>query len=239
MHEARVGISAAETLLRDGITAKERKDFRTAAGLFTDAIIKSQELNYPHGVLHGLINIGTIWKLKAREKGSDDFARMARLSFAEAVDYARTRQMPKEEVIHATFLLGQAEVEVGNVSEAISLYQETYDYYREHPRSHAHTGDVQRHLGTALVKAGDVEEGIAMIEEGLSAIRTFDEIEAFDKRNYVWETGALLALSDAYSENDQEKARQLAQEALTIATERELVIRKEEAQKMINKLHTS
>jgi len=239
MHESRIGIQSTEALLRDGILAKERKDFGTAAGFFTDTIIKSQEINYPHGVLHGLMNIGTIWKLKARETGSGDFARLARLSFLEAVDYAKTRNMPIEEVIHATFLLGQAEGEVGNFPDAISLYQESYDYYKEHPRSSAHTGDVQRHLGTALVRAGNVDEGISMMEKALSSIRTFDEANAFDKRNYVWETGALLALSDAYGETDQERATRLVQEALTIATERDLTIRKEEAEKMMRKLHTS
>lgn len=158
------------------------------------------------------------------------------MSFLEAREYAREQHMPLEEITHATFLLGQAEFELGNFSEAVSLFQEAYDFYREHSRSTAHTGDIQRHLGIAMVKAGNVEEGISTINDGLSAIRTFDEKDTFDKRNYVWEAGALLALSEAYALIEREKARQCAEEALAIAEREDLVIRKEEALKMLLKL---
>lgn len=236
MHESNIGIPTIEELLRDGIIAKEGKNFPTAAALFTKAIIDSEAISYQHGVLHGLMNLGEIWRLKTRETGKSSFARLARLSSLEALDYAREEQMDREEVIHATFLLGQAEFELGNIMEATSLYKEAYDYYREHPRSTAHLGNVQRHLGTALVKVGNREEGIAMMEEGLEDIRTFDETEAFDKRNYVWEAGALLALSDAYAVSNPKKARQFAEEALEIAKGKDLTIRKDEARKMLSKL---
>ncbi len=233
----KIGKVQVEENLKNGILAKERKDFGRAAEFFTNAIIHSEEIGYPHGVLHGLLNIGTIWKLKARETGKRSFARLGRLSFLEARDYARDEHMDPEEIIHATFLLGQAEFELGNFSEAISLYKEAHDFYQEHPRSIAHTGDVQRHLGTAMVKAGQVDDGITTIQEGLAAIRTFDEVDAFDKRNYVWETGALLALAEVYLETDLAKSQELAQEALAIAKREELVIRKQEATKLLGKLH--
>lgn len=234
----KVGQVRVEGMLRNGILAKERKDYGQASALFTNAIIHSEEIGYPHGVLHGLLNIGAIWKLQARDTGKRSFARLARLSFLEARDYARDEHMDREEVIHATFLLGQAEFELGNFAEARSLYKESYDFYREHSRSNAHLGDVQRHLGTAMVKEGQVDEGIATIQQGLAAIRTFDERDAFDKRNYVWETGALLALSDACFETDRARSQELAEEALAIAEREELVIRKQEATKLLSKLHT-
>lgn len=225
-----------EALLRNGILAKGKKEFGQAAALFTEAIIQSHLIEYHHGVLHGMMNLGTIWKLSARETGSKDFARFARSSFLDAVEYAKAHTMPDEEVIHAKFLLGQAEVELGNFSEAVSLQQEAYTFYKEHPRSRAHTGDVQRHLGTALVKAGNVEEGIKMMEEGLSSIRIFDERDAFDKRNYVWETGALVGLGYAYASTNHEKAIQFAQEALEIAQTNHLTIRRDEANILLKKL---
>lgn len=229
-------INSIEHTLQNGILSKERKNFPHAAGLFTDAIIQSQEANYSHGMLHGLFNIGTIWRLKARETGSADFSRLARLSFLEAVDFAKAHDMPRDEVVQAKFLLGQSELDVRNFPDAIALLQETYEYYREHPRSKAHTGDVERHLGTAYVQSGHTEKGIALLKEGLTAIRIYDEKDAFDKRNYVWETGALLALSDAYAASNKTKAKQFAQDALTIATNNDLVIRKEEAEKTLKNL---
>ena len=231
-----MGPGRVEELLRDGILLKEKKDFGQAAALFTTAIIRSEEIGYPHGILHGLFNIGEIWKLKAREKGSRTFARLSHLNALEALDYAKEKSMPSEEITHAKFLLGQAEFELGNFSEAVALYQEAYDFYQEHPRSTAHTGDIQRHLGTAMIRAGKVDNGIAIIQSGLAAIRTFDERDAFDKRNYVWETGALLALADAYSQTDTQKAQQFAQEALNIAQEKDLIIRKEEATRKLSNL---
>lgn len=237
MNKPKIDITLIENLLQEGVIAKENQDFRTAAGIFTDVIIYSHDLNYPHGVLHGLLNMGSIWKLKTRDVSSPDFARFARLNFLEAAEYAKTHDLPEEEVIHAKFLLGQAEIELGNFAEATSLYQEAYDYYTRHPRSKAHTGDIRRHLGTALTKTGKLEEGITMIEKGLEAIRTYDEADTYDKRNYVWETGALLALSEAYITTDIKKARKFAEEALQIATEKDLTIRKEQSRKAVEMLN--
>jgi tetratricopeptide (TPR) repeat protein len=228
-----------EGLLKEGIIQKESKHFPEAAAIFTDAIIRSIDNGYDHGVVHGLMNMGTIWKLKARESENKSYSELAQLAFRQAQTYATEHSMDPEEVIHTSYLLGQAELELGNYDVAVKLYKECFDFYTQHPRNQAHLGDVQRHLGTAMVMAGGREDGIKIMEEGLQKIRSFDEPEDFDKRNFVWETGALLGLAYAYKDLDQDKARQYANEALEIATREALVIRKEEALKLLEKINSS
>src|SRR5579872_2269600 len=233
MPKERKGPERAEGLLQEGILAKEKKNFGSAASYFTEAIIFSQENGYPHGVLHGLLNMGTIWSLKAQATGMKAFTRLAKITFLQAQDYAREEHMQEEEVMHTTYLLAQAEYDLGDFSKAVDLYRQVYGFHATHPFSKARTGDVQRHLGIALIKAGSRQEGIAALDASLAAIRTYDEKDAFDKRNYVWEAGALLALSVAYSATDPGKAQEYAKEALTVAMTHDLTIRKEEAEKQL------
>lgn len=224
-----------ENTLQKGIIAKESKQFSEASSLFTQAIIESIENEYPHGALHGLLNIGTIWKLKAREGKTQEFGKLAYDSFLAAREYALENNLGTEEVIHATFLIGQAAFEIGNYDEAEKLYQESYDFYSKNVRSIAHLGDIKRHLGSAKIKLGK-RDGVLLLQEALNNIREFDEKDSYDKKNYVWETGALLSLADAVRDEDKLKAVKYAQEALTIATDKELVIRKEEAERMLHTL---
>ena len=226
----------ADTLLDKGIVAKEAKQFGEAAKYFTEAIILAESEEYFHGVLHGLLNLGTIWKLTAREMQSVDLAKLARSSFLQAVSYAQDHNLPEEELVQAHFLLGQAEMGCKNYQAAVPLYAGVTEFYRQHPRSTAHLGDVERHWGTALYKTGQQTEGIRKMEEGLRKIRTFDEGETGDKRNFVWETGALLALAEAYVESDPIKAKQAATEARQIAERENVTIRAEEAIKMLKKI---
>jgi tetratricopeptide (TPR) repeat protein len=229
MTEQQKATSDVEQLLKEGILAKEKRDFQEATLLFTKATTQAEAIGYDHGVLHGLLNLGTIWKLKARETGSKSFATLAQVSFQEAVTYAQEKKMPEEEIMQATFLLGQAAFALDDYSTAYSLYETVFQYYYAKPKSTAHLGDIERHLGESLVKLGKAKEGIDAMQRGLTNIRSFDENDAFDKRNYVWETGALLALANTYAPTDKEKARQLAQEALQIAEREQLTIRIEEA----------
>jgi tetratricopeptide (TPR) repeat protein len=196
-------------------------------------VIEAEKIGNSHGVLHGLLNTGTIWKLKARERSVRVFGRLSRLHFLEAVAYAREAGLAEEEVMHSKFLLGQAELALGNSQEAVEVFKEVYAFYQKQPRGKARTGDMERHLGTALVYAGHRREGLSAMERGLAAIRTFDEADSFDKRNYVWEVGALLALSEAYGTEDREKALLFAKEALMIAEKRSLSIRREEAKRLL------
>jgi tetratricopeptide (TPR) repeat protein len=228
-----------EGLLKEGIIQKESKHFPEAAAIFTDVIIRSIDNGYDHGVVHGLMNMGTIWKLKARQTDNKSYAELARLAFLQAQSYATQHSMDPEEVIHTSYLLGQAELELDHFDEAINLYHQCFEFYSEHPRNQAHLGDVQRHLGTAKVMSGQRDEGIQLMEEGLQKIRSFDELEDFDKRIYVWETGALLGLAYAYQDMAEDKVRQYANEALEISTREELVIRKEEILKFLEKVNSS
>lgn len=225
-----------EELLRDGILHKEDLQFAQATADFTQAMLDAQKIGYHHGALHALLNLGSIWKLQFRQTQATAFARMAQSFFAGARAYAQEHKMPQEELVHATFLLGQAEFELKNYTQAVVYYQEAADFYTQNPRSQAHLGDVKRHLGLALVFSGKREEGIFEINAGLLKIRTFDEKDAFDKRNFVWETGALLALAFVYKDDDKKQARTFAQEALEIAQRENLIIRVQEAQQVLSLL---
>lgn len=222
-----------QTLIK-GVELKESAKFAESDAEFTTAIIKSEKIGYHHGFLHGLFNKGTIWKILSRQEQSRNFAQLARWCFLQAVEYAQNNNLAEEEKIHAKFLLGQAEVELGHYQKAVDLYQESFDFYSQHPRSQAHTGDVQRHLGTALAKSGKIKEGVENISQALEKIRQLDDKDEFANR--VWETGALLSLAEIYQDTDKEKAKSLTKEAWEIAKKHNLTIRKQEAERLLNSL---
>jgi hypothetical protein len=141
--------------------------------------------------------------------------------------------MAQEEVYLTYFILGQAQELTGDISGAIESYVKTFDYFLRHSKRQAFVRDIERHLGGALVLHGRRKEGLAHLHAALTKIRTHDEEKTPDKRNSVWETGALLAIGKAYIGFDQAQAMQYGEEALALAMMHGLAIRTEEAREFL------
>ena len=95
----------------------------------------------------------------------------------------------------------------------------------------------KKHLGEAVCLAGKTTEGLNLIKEALTEIRTFDGPDNFT--NHVWETGALLALAKFSKDSDLSQTQKYSQEALEIAEKECLPIRQKEATVLLQKLNPS
>lgn len=221
--------------LEKGIVLKENKDFLSALQLFQDIYGKSKK-TLPLVAFHALLNIGTVYKLKDRFADNKEDKKQAEKYFLIALTYGEKQKLPQDELHHALFLLAQAKDAFGKFSESEKIYKTVYDYFAAHSRGEAFLGDIQRHWGMAIVRSGQVEEGTIHILEGLKKIRSYDEKQSFDKRNFVWETGALLSLAYVYRQSDKKLAEKYAKEALGIAEKCALSIRREESIRMLRTL---
>lgn len=221
-----------EALLTEGIRLKEAQQFDSALKTFAGVIEESEGM-YPHGVLHGLVNISSLYKLKAR-LGDVEASGTQCVSYArQAVRYAEEHGIARKDVYLTYFALGQAQELTGDISGATESYEKTFDFFLRHAKHQALVGDIERHLGSALVLLGRRDEGIAHLHAALAKIRMYDEGETPDKRNSVWETGALLALGRAYMKSDPALALEYGKQALALATAQQLSIRKQEAEALL------
>ncbi|OGD94592.1 hypothetical protein A2697_04970 [Candidatus Curtissbacteria bacterium RIFCSPHIGHO2_01_FULL_41_44] len=127
------------------------------------------------------------------------------------------------------FRLGEIAMIFDNFPQAIDWYQKALEDYQG---SLSEKGDYRYHLGEALYKNGQKEEGKKTILAGLDEIqRGAPEVDPF--LVHVWESGLHMKLADLLRDDEPEEARKHLDEARKIAdSDQRLIIRRRQIEEV-------
>ena len=133
----------------------------------------------------------------------------------------------------AYFRLGEMAMLFEKYGEAVDFYQKSLDNYTG---TTCEKGDYRYHMGEAMYRAGDKENGLETILEGLKEIQdNRGEVNSFLAN--VWESGVYLRLTELLKDSDVEKARGYIHKAQKIAdSDDKLIIRKRQIEKLVQEV---
>jgi tetratricopeptide (TPR) repeat protein len=157
------------------------------------------------------------------------FAILARKDAESSLQIAQDHNL-KNALSSCYFRLG----EVANLFEeygvAISNFQKSLEVY---VGTNTEKGDFRYHLGEAIYRNGDKENGIEVMLEGLSEIQKFrNEVDPFLAN--VWESGCLMKLAELLREDKPVKAKEyLSNAQKIIEADEKLVIRKRQFAELV------
>ncbi len=212
---------------------RESENFGESNKEYTESLIDLVDKQDFQGLIHNLCGQSLIYKILAR-KTNDQIYKNLTLAYAkEALTILEQRQEQIDPHAQSIALSSYADALFMNNDPADSL-----PYYEKSlsvsPAPDPEKGRLKAHIGVVKFSMGDKQAGLDLLNEGLSMIRTGD---MNDYAIRVWETGALNSLAKFYAtQKDSEKAKNLADESLKIATDHNLVIRKREAEEILKKI---
>ncbi|KKQ80775.1 MAG: hypothetical protein UT01_C0006G0036, partial [Candidatus Daviesbacteria bacterium GW2011_GWA1_38_7] len=138
-------------------------------------------------------------------------------------------------------ILGACFFRLGEVSMLFEEYNKAADYYRQALDNFSGTdcerGDYRYHLGEALYKSGQEQEGLRSYYQGLTEIQeNVSQVEPFLAS--VWESGCHMHLAYLLKNKDPQKAeKHLDTARRIIESDKKLIIRKrqlKELEKVLN-----
>jgi tetratricopeptide (TPR) repeat protein len=165
-------------------------------------------------------------------------AAMSRGFAHTAVLIAEAAGLDEEQIAILVFKEADAAFEQGEYKEAVAIFQRTVDLAKV--REGASYGNRVYHLGCAKFMAGEKAEGLKMLDEGFAMIN--DELDAGKGPNdrhqlLIWLTGAMKAKAQCLKINgENDVARKLLQEALSLAEENNLTVRKDQISQALQQL---
>jgi tetratricopeptide (TPR) repeat protein len=125
------------------------------------------------------------------------------------------------------FRLGEVAMLFKNYKLASDYYQKALDNYSG---TKAEKGDYRYHLGEALYRKGQREEGKKVLLEGLREIKdNAGEVDPF--LTHVWESGCLMRLAQFLKGSDESK-KYLGEAEKIINNDPKLVIRKRQLEEL-------
>lgn len=132
------------------------------------------------------------------------------------------------------FRLGEIAMLVENYPQAIANYEQALTTYKG--GTNAEHGDYQYHLGEAMYRSGDHEQGKALLLQGLQEITDHQgEVDPF--LAHVWQSGCYLRLAELLAPVDHDSAvRYLGEAEKIIHDDPKLVIRKRQLAELREKL---
>ena len=125
---------------------------------------------------------------------------------------------------------GSSYFRLGEMEMLFEDFTQAVDYYRQALVNYTGTGcekgDYRYHLGEALYRSGDKEEGRRELEQGLQEIQdNAHQVDSF--LAHVWESGAHMRMADLLQDDEPEKTQQhLAAAEKIIDADPKLIIRK-------------
>lgn len=214
---------------------RESERFGDSAKAYTECYIDLIDTNDFAGLIHCLDGQSLIYK-NLLVKNNSPINHYFVVSYAkEALDLAESNQdkIDGRTLSIAYSSYGDAILSNGEMQEALPYFEKalaiTTADVPEKGRLRAHIGGIQYMLG-------DRTTGIATIESALSDIRTGDMDNSTIR---TWETGAMNGLAMIYAkEGNQQKALELANEALKISIYHNLPIRKRQLEQTIQRINS-
>lgn len=124
---------------------------------------------------------------------------------------------------HCYFRVGEIAIILEDFEKACQNYQKALDNYQG---SKSEKGDFRYHLGEALYRKGEKEEGKRLLTQGLAEIVANEgEVDPF--LTHVWESGAHMRMADLFRDDFPQEAKEHLKTAQKIANaDSKLVIRK-------------
>lgn len=224
-----------EKRLAEANDLREAEKYGEAAKRYTECLIDLVAANDIIGLIHCLGGQSIIYKILSRESQKQTYKNLT-ISFAtevyrlgiENVDTLDGRVLS---IAYSSY--GDALLMDGKPKDALPIFQSSLEVSTaDKPEK----GRLKAHIGGIKYLLGEKTEGITLIEEALSDIRTGD-MDSYVIR--VWETGALNGLAKIYAlEGQKEKALEISKQSLEITTAHNLTIRNREAAEIIAKINS-
>lgn len=212
---------------------REQEKFSESAKEFTECLVQQITNQDYSGQIHSLCGQSLIYKILSRKTGNQVYKDLT-LSFTNAaLTVLENHQTEIDTHAQSIALSSHADSLLTNnkLNESLSYFEKAI---RISPAGLPEKGRLKAHVGGVKYLLGEKQEGIKMIEDALTDIRT-GNMDDYNIR--VWETGALNGLAKIYAiESDTTKAQQIIEESLKISADHNLIIRKQEAEEIKLKL---
>jgi len=211
---------------------RESENYGESAKLYTECLIELLKKSDPEGLIHCLSGQSLIYKIQARQNSLPVYRHLAIAFAKESFAIAEKNQNLDGRVLSTAYSsYADALLMDENFAESLPIFEKSLSVSTA---AVPEKGRLKAHIGSVKYILGDKEEGISLIKEALTDIRTGD-LSTYPIR--VWETGALNVLAKIMAkEANLDEAKKLASESLQIATEHNLSIRKREVKEIIAKL---
>lgn len=159
------------------------------------------------------------------------FASIAQKEAEASLEIAQQNSL-REKLSSCYFRLGEVAMIFEDFPKAIKWFQKALEDYQG---SLSEKGDYRYHLGEALYRNGQKEEGKKIIFEALEEIRKgAPEVDPF--LVHVWESGLNMKLADLLKLDEPEKAREHLDKARKIAnSDQKLIIRRRQIEELAKK----
>jgi len=218
----------ASKLHEKGGQAREENRHIEALKLLAEAIFQYQvEKNYSGlvGALQDrvLTNKHLFWKTNDLV-----FAIQAKSDAQASLEVAKLHNL-SEKLGSCYFRLGEVAMLFGEYAQAVLYYQKALENYQG---TNCEKGDYRYHLGEALYRNGEKEEGKKTMLEGLKEVQeNAAEVDPF--LAHVWESGCFLRLAELLKDSQPSEAKGYLEKAREIIkTDPKLVIRKRQLEEL-------
>lgn len=134
------------------------------------------------------------------------------------------------------FRIGEVNMLFGEFDKAVDNYQKAQENYQG---TNAERGDYRYHLGEALYRSGNRQEGKEVLLQGLKEIEENEkEVDPF--LFHVWQSGCYMRLAELLKDDEPEKAKEYISKAHQIAeSDDKLIIRKRQIAEIVKSIKSS
>lgn len=178
-------------------------------------------------VIDVLIDIAISWKIISEIKNKKDYAETALKTLHHIKHIADT-----EDILLRTdyaYHLAGIQTAAGEYVTAI----ESYEHYFAHEQTPEEEANVNAHVGFARANLGEKEEGIKMLKEAIDVFEKSEHDHTFQEKDVycIWKLGAKLRLAKLLE--DKKEAKELVEDVLKEAKEKNLGARKKQAETLL------
>ncbi len=224
----------AHQLYIEAEAAREKDNHTEALGLIEQAIVAYQKEENYEGICQSLICRALTYHHLFLLTADKVFAILAKNDAETSIEIAQEYKITNR-LAPSYLMLGKIYIDVKDYQKAVDNYQKALKNYSG---TNAEKGDYKYHLGEAMHKNGNKDEGLTMILEGLNDIqKNTSEVDPF--LAHVWESGCLIRLVELLKDSDPEKARSYLKKVRDIVeADEKLVIRKRQYEELSKEFKT-
>ncbi len=208
--------------------AREEDKHLEALKLMDEALIEYSRKNDNRGIAMAIADRALTYKHLFLLSSQKVFAILMKKDAETCLDIAQNFNL-RELYGVVYFRLGEADMLFGDYGKATDNYRKSLENCTG---TNAERGDYKYHLGEAVYKTGEKEEGMRLLLEGLREIQeNKDEINDFIE--HVWESGCYMRLAELLREDKPSQAKMYLKKAQEIAkSDEKLIIRRRQIAKL-------
>lgn len=212
------------TLVIKGTNLRERARHRAALAVLDRALRLALDQKDFAGAVEALGARCLTWKHLHQLTGDKAYIALAQSDAAASLFITEEKSL-KYHLHSSHFRVAEILMYFKNYPQAIKHYKLALRHYRG---TKAEKGDFRYHLGEALFREGQKKLGKATILKGLKEIQdNRREVDSFPA--HVWESGALMRLTELMWKEERTRAREYLRQAQTIiSSDRRLLMRKKQ-----------